>query len=203
MSADVSTTKSQRIAIWVIAIVMAVGTIGSFFIFMLPAAQTPVKSQAQIDYEKQLAEAQKAQAEAEKKCPNTSTKPVATLDPAPTVPAISAVSSVPELKTEDVTVGDGAEVNAGDCVELFYHGVLAKDAKAFQGGDNYANGTPYRALTNGFVPGFAEGLVGMKVGGERLVYIPSAKAYGSSGSGEIPANADLIFAIRVTSIYRQ
>lgn len=201
--ADVSTTRSQRMIIWIIAAVMTVGTIGSFFIFMLPAANTPVKSQAQIDYEKQLADAQKAQAEAEKKCPSTSTKPLAKLDPSPTVPTINAVSSVPELKTEDVTVGDGAEVKSGDCVELFYHGVLAKDAKAFQGGDNYSDGTPYRALTTGFVPGFAKGLVGMKVGGERLVYIPSAQAYGSTGSGEIPANADLIFAIRVTGIYTQ
>ncbi len=192
--ADVSTTRSQRIIIWVIALVMAVGTIGSFFIFMLPSANTPVKTDTEKEYEKQLAEMQKEQ----EACPSgpVSDKKV---DPAPTLPEIAAVESVPELKTEDVTVGDGDEVKAGDCVELFYHGVLAKDAKAFQGGDNYAEAVPYRSRTTGFVPGFAEGLVGMKVGGERKIYIPAAKAYGENppAGGDIPANADLVFAVRV------
>lgn len=197
MASELSTTRSQRITIWVIAVVMIVGTLGSFFLFMLPAANTPVKSQAQLDYEKLVAQ----QAELEKKCPSTTTKPIAKVDPAPVPPVMTAVESIPELRTEDVVVGDGAEVKSGDCVELFFHGVLAKDSKAFQGGDNYATGDAYRSLTTGFVPGFSEGLVGMKVGGERKVYIPAAKGYGSQAQGEIPANSDLIFAIKVTSIY--
>ncbi len=201
MASELSTTSTQRMIIWLIAIVMTVGTLGSFFLFMLPAANTPVKSQAQIDYEKQMAELQKQQDEANKKCPNVATKPIAKLDPVLVPPAMAPVESVPELKTEDVAVGDGAEVKAGDCVELFYHGVLAKDGKAFLGGDNYATGEAYRSLTTGFVPGFGEGLVGMKVGGERKVYIPAAKAYGDRAQGDIPANSDLIFAIKVTSIF--
>lgn len=192
--ADVSTTRSQRVIIWVIAIVMAVGTIGSFFIFMLPSANTPVKTDAEKEYERQLAEMQKEQ----ETCPSGPVNDKK-LDPLPAVPEITAVESIPELKTEDVTVGEGEDVKAGDCVELLYHGVLAKDAKAFQGGDNYADGIPYRSRTNGFVPGFASGLVGMKVGGERKIYIPAAQAYGENppAGGDIPANADLVFAVRI------
>lgn len=197
MSSEVSTSSTQRVVIWVIAIVMAVGTLGSFFIFMLPGAQTPVKSQAQIDYEKQMAEYKK-QMEA---CPDTATKPTAKVDPAPTPPEIAPVESISELRTEDVTVGEGQEVKSGDCVELFFHGVLAKDAKAFQGGDNYATATPYRSLTSGFVPGFSKGLEGIKVGGERKIFIPAAQGYGGAAQGEIPANSDLIFAVKVTGIY--
>lgn len=85
-------------------------------------------------------------------------------DPAP-VPATSPTyADIPELKTEDVTVGTGKEVKAGDCVVIFYHGTLAVDGKAFEGGDNYTGGVLSVSLTTGFVPGFAQGLVGMKEG---------------------------------------
>ncbi len=193
-----STNKSQRIIIWIIAIVMSVGTLGSFFIFLLPSSNTPVKTQSEKDYEKQLAEFQKEQAT----CPTEAVNDKK-IDPAPTPPEITAVADVAELRTEDITVGTGAEVKAGDCVEILYHGVTAVDAKAFEGGDNYAGGIPYRARTNGFVPGFAQGLVGMKEGGERKVYIPSDQAYGANPptGSNIPKDADLVFAIRVVAKY--
>lgn len=193
-----STTKTQRIIIWVIAIVMAVGTLGSFFIFLLPSSNVPVKTQAEKDYEKQLAEFQKEQAA----CPAGQVQDKK-VTPAPTPPEVTPTGDITELKTEDVTVGDGAAVKAGDCVELFYHGVLASDAKAFEGGDNYAEGIPYRSRTNGFVPGFATGLVGMKVGGERKIFIPSDQAYGENPptGSNIPANADLVFVVKVVGTF--
>lgn len=189
-----STSKAQRVGIWFLAIVMAVGTLGSFFIFLLPTSNTPVKTNEQKEYERQLAEFQKEQ----EVCPAGQVE-AKRLSPSPTPPEVTAVADVTELKTEDVTVGDGDEVKAGDCVELFYHGVLASDVKAFEGGDNYAGGVPYRSRTTGFVPGFAEGLVGMKVGGERKILIPSDKAYGENPpqGSDIPKNADLIFIVKL------
>ena len=145
------TSKAQRMTIWVIAIVMAVGTLGSFFVFMLPSSNTPVQTQEQKDYERQLAELQKEQ----ESCPSGPIEDKK-ITPAPTAPEIAAVADVTELRTEDVTVGTGETVGAGDCIELLFHGVLAKDAKAFEGGDNYAEGVPYRARTSGFVPGCDE-----------------------------------------------
>jgi FKBP-type peptidyl-prolyl cis-trans isomerase len=191
-----STNKTQRTIIWIIAVVMAVGTLGSFFIFLLPSSNTPVKTQSEKDYEKQLAEFQKEQ----EACPAGQVNDKK-ITPAPAAPEITPAGDITELRTEDVTVGNGTEVKAGDCVEILYHGVLASDAKAFSGGDNYAEGVPYRARTTGYVPGFAEGLVGMKAGGERKVFIPSDKAYGANPPEGIPANADLVFAIRVVGVY--
>lgn len=198
--AESSTNKAQRITIWVIAIVMAVGTLGSFFIFLLPSSNTPVQTAEQKEYERQLAEYQKEQ----ESCPSGPVNDKK-IEPAPTSPEIVAAGDITELRTEDVTVGDGAEIAAGDCIELLYHGVLATDAKAFEGGDNYAEGIPYRSRTTGFVPGFAEGLVGMKVGGERKIFIPSDKAYGENPpqGGDIPANADLVFAVRVVGKFTE
>lgn len=177
---------------------MAVGTLGSFFIFMLPSSNTPVQSDQQKEYERQLAEFQKEQ----EACPSGPVNEKK-LSPSPTPPEITPQENVTELRTEDVTVGNGESIAAGDCVELLYHGVLASDGKPFEGGSNYAEGTPYRSRTSGFVPGFAEGLVGMKVGGERKIYIPTDKAYAENppeGSG-IPKNADLVFVIRVEGKY--
>lgn len=184
-----ATPKSQRVGIWVIVIVMAVGTIGAYFALAL-GNNNDAKDQEKTN--KLLEEYQK--------CP---VGEVADLkqDPAPVPPASPTYADIPELKTEDITVGTGKEVKAGDCVVIFYHGTLAADGKAFQGGDNYAGGVPYRALTTGFVPGFAQGLVGMKEGGERRVLIPSDLAYKDQAQGEIPANADLVFVIKLVQIY--
>lgn len=174
---------------------MIVGTLGAFF---LPILTNNSQSKDAAEQQKAL-EAYKAQMG---DCPSTDTVPATAITPAPTPPEAPKRDDIPELKTTDVTVGDGAEVKAGDCVELLFHGTLAKDGKAFAGGDNYAAGTPYRSVTTGFVTGFAEGLVGMKVGGERIIEIPSDKGYGAQASGEIPANSDLVFAVRITGIYK-
>lgn len=189
-----ATKTSQRVGIWIIAIVMSVGTLGAFFLPMI-TNDNDAKQAAEI--QKQLAEYEKQ----EKMCPSTDTKPTTAISPAPTPPEAPKADDVPELKTIDLTVGSGAEVKEGDCVEILFHGTLAKDGKAFQGGSNYAEGTPYRSVTTGFVPGFAKGLVGMKVGGERQVMIPSDQAYGAEAQGEIPANSDLVFTIKLVNIY--
>lgn len=191
-----STNTRQRAGIWIIAVVMAVGTLGSFFIFMLPSSNTPVKSAADKEYERQLAEYQKEQL----LCPTGEVKEKK-IDPLPVVPPLSPTGAITDVRTEDVTVGNGQVVKSGDCIELIYYGVLAKDAKAFSGADSYKDGIPYRSRTTSFVPGMAEGLIGMKVGGERKIFIPAAKAYGEQANGDIPANSDLIFVVRVEGIY--
>ena len=184
-----ATPKSQRIGIWVIVVVMAIGTIGTYFALALGNNND---AKQQEEYNKQLAEYNKW--------------PVGEVadmkqEPAPVPPASQTYADIPELKTEDITVGTGKEAKSGDCVVIFYHGTLASNGKAFEGGDNYAGGVPYRALTTGFVPGFAQGIVGMKEGGERRVLIPSSLAYKDQANGDIPANSDLVFVIKLVSIY--
>ena len=51
------------------------------------------------------------------------------------------------------------------------------------------------------IPGWEQGIVGMKVGGRRELVIPSALAYGSKGSPPtIPANASLVFVIDLLAV---
>ncbi len=190
--------KSQRIFIWIIAGVMLIGSLGAYFAIILANDNGAVTDPEQAALQKQIEEYQKQQTA----CP---TGEVAELkvDPAPIPPSAPVLADIPELKTQEVTVGSGAAVKESDCVVLFYHGTLAVDGKAFEGGDNYASGVPYRSLSSGFVPGFAEGLVGMQPGGERQILIPSALGYGEQGQGDIPANADLVFTVKLVQIHTQ
>lgn len=50
------------------------------------------------------------------------------------------------------------------------------------------------------IEGWDKGLVGMKVGGQRILIIPSDMAYGDNGVGPIPGGATLVFSIELLAI---
>jgi FKBP-type peptidyl-prolyl cis-trans isomerase len=103
------------------------------------------------------------------------------------------------LKYIDTVVGTGDSPKANQSVVVHYTGKLASDGKVF---DSSVNRGPATFPVSGVIKGFGEGILSMKPGGKRTVYIPAALAYGASpppGSG-IPANADLIFDIELISV---
>ena len=97
-----------------------------------------------------------------------------------------------ELRFEDLAEGTGRAVAAGDFVTVNYIGVFAGDGSVF--GANRNQGFD---LGQGVIEGWREGLVGMKVGGKRRLFVPAAKAYGDEGRGDIPPAADLVFDIEL------
>ncbi len=99
-----------------------------------------------------------------------------------------------ELITEDLEEGTGRAVQATDRVKVNYVGVTAVDGYVF-------NARRDVVLDDDVIEGQREGVVGMKVGGKRRLYIPAAKAYGEqSPSPRIPPNSDLVFDIELISI---
>ncbi len=104
---------------------------------------------------------------------------------------------VEELRTVDVQEGSGDEVQPGDCVAALYYGTLASDGSTFDG--NYDTGTPIEFSLTGVIPGWTEGIPGMKVGGIRRLEIPAAQAYGETERPGIPANSDLVFEVEILS----
>ncbi len=106
---------------------------------------------------------------------------------------------VEKLVITDVKVGTGAEVQDGDVVEVNYIGTL-QNGQEFD--NTYKKGETV-AFTVGegkVIAGWEEGLVGMKVGGQRILVVPADMAYGRSGYGPIPGNATVVYAIELVAI---
>ena len=107
-----------------------------------------------------------------------------------------------ELVTRDVVAGTGAEAVAGAQAEVRYVGVLYDSGEEFDASwSRSAEETlPFQLGAPGIIPGFDQGVTGMKVGGRREVVIPSDLAYGPSGQGPIPPGATLVFVIDLVEI---
>jgi peptidylprolyl isomerase len=106
-----------------------------------------------------------------------------------------------ELVTEDITEGEGAEAKAGDQLSLQYVGVDFETGEEFD--SSYTSGQPIQVDlgAGGVIPGWDQGIVGMKAGGERKLVIPPDLAYGAQGSGDsIGPNATLVFVVQLESI---
>ncbi len=183
-----TTSKSQRIFIWVIAVIMAVGSVGYYFVIIISSN----------NQQKQQEEAVAAQQEAQKKAvaEQQSTKLIL---PGYTADAFDA-ASVTELKSEDLKVGEGDEVAAGAKVKVNYTGWLP-DGTVFDSSNTKGTVTPISLSLDQVIVGWKEGVPGMKVGGVRKLTIPAEKAYGAAGAPpSIPGNTPLAFVIEVVGI---
>ncbi|MBN9518864.1 FKBP-type peptidyl-prolyl cis-trans isomerase [bacterium] len=142
--------------------------------------------------------------------PNTAADPVSrTFEAAATTDASGMTATMPDaaaaewqphadgLKIWDVQTGTGAAVTASSSVEVYYSGWLASDGTEFD--SNRTDSTPVSFDLANLIAGWQEGLVGMQPGGIRRLYVPAALGYGSGGAGSIPANADLVFEIKLIS----
>jgi foldase protein PrsA len=103
------------------------------------------------------------------------------------------------VQITDTVEGTGEGVKEGDTVTVHYTGSL-DDGTVFD--SSVERGTPYSFTVGAgtVIPGWEEGLLGMKVGGKRTLVIPAALAYGATANGDIPANSVLHFDIELISI---
>jgi peptidylprolyl isomerase len=115
------------------------------------------------------------------------------------VPEAAAPTS---LKAETLIAGNGAAIKTGQQATVNYVGVLFKTGKEFD--TSWGKGKqPFQfALGSGqVIPGWDQGVVGMKVGERRRLTIPAALAYGAQGSPpKIGPNEPLIFDIDLKKI---
>ena len=111
-------------------------------------------------------------------------------------------TSVGVFTTTDLVVGTGATPVAGSTVTVSYTGWLYDTGRPNGKGTQFDSGTfPFVVGGTGVIPGFSQGVLGMKVGGQRRVIIPPALAYGSNPpSSAIPPNATLLFDITLISV---
>jgi len=116
---------------------------------------------------------------------------------APNVP-VTVGPAPTKLVTKDLKPGTGAVVTAGQTLSVDYIGVACSTGKIFD--SSYKTGKPASFPLSGVIPGWQQGIPGMKVGGERLLGIPSSLAYGTAGQGaDIGPNEALWFVVTVHS----
>ncbi|MFQ5570658.1 MAG: FKBP-type peptidyl-prolyl cis-trans isomerase [Rhodothermales bacterium] len=103
------------------------------------------------------------------------------------------------LKIFDFVVGTGPIAEPGDNLLVHYNGWLT-DGTLFD--SSRLNGQPFGFIIGAgqVIPGWDEGLLNMRVGGERQLVIPPHLAYGIRGRGSIPPNATLIFEVELLGI---
>jgi len=101
------------------------------------------------------------------------------------------------LISEDLKVGDGAEVTAANTLSVNYIGVSCSTGKIFD--SSYSRGEPASFPLADVIPGWQQGIPGMKVGGQRLLGIPPDLAYGPSGRPGIAGGETLWFVVEVLS----
>jgi FKBP-type peptidyl-prolyl cis-trans isomerase len=116
---------------------------------------------------------------------------------------MSFVTSPSGLRWQDTVVGKGQVAAGGDRVSVHYTGWLFENgAKGAQFDATRDHGEPF-AFTLGrgeVIPGWDEGVQGMRVGGSRMLVIPPHLAYGAQGAGGvIPPGATLWFEIDLLS----
>jgi peptidylprolyl isomerase len=134
--------------------------------------------------------------------PSAAGKPcVALADPLPAgVTAMPIIVGPPPtgLVVKDLTVGTGAAADLASTVTLDYLGVACSNGKIF---DTSFGKTPTTLALAQFIPGFQNGVAGMKVGGVRLIGIPAEQAYGADGSpGVIAPNEALWFLVSLKDV---
>lgn len=110
-----------------------------------------------------------------------------------------------QLQVQDVVQGSGTEAAAGKTVRVHYTGTLGDGTKFDSSRDR---GVPFEFTlgTGSVIPGWEQGILGMKVGGTRILIIPPSLAYGArgvkapSGTYVIPPNATLIFEVELLEV---
>ena len=115
------------------------------------------------------------------------------------VVAITPGDPVTELEVTDVIVGEGDAVQAGATVTAHYVGYGAATGQMFD--SSWVRGEPATFPLANVILGWQEGLVGMQVGGRRLLVIPAELGYGNKpppGSGIEPGET-LIFVVDLVS----
>ncbi|KAI0032463.1 hypothetical protein K488DRAFT_78473 [Vararia minispora EC-137] len=102
------------------------------------------------------------------------------------------------LKIADEKVGEGPQAKNGQTLSMRYIGKL-QNGRVF---DSNTKGKPFTfTLGKGeVIKGWDQGLMGMQAGGERLLVIPPALAYGKRKMGDIPPNSTLTFEVKLLSI---
>lgn len=135
--------------------------------------------------------------------PKSSPKPAKAAAAKPTKGS-EMITTETGLKYVDTQVGTGATPLRGQRCQVHYTGWLSDKGQRGKKFDSSVDRGQPLAIPIGVgqvIRGWDEGLMSMKVGGKRTLYIPAHLGYGVRGAGgDIPPNADLIFDVELLGV---
>ena len=122
-------------------------------------------------------------------------------------PIKKGAAPVTKLVSIDNKVGSGTEAVSGKSVDVHYTGWLYSESEPNHKGKKFDSsvdrGSVFSFPLGGgrVIKGWDEGVVGMKVGGQRTLIIPADMGYGARGAGGvIPPNATLVFDVELFAV---
>lgn len=100
------------------------------------------------------------------------------------------------LQITDIEIGEGKTVVKGALIICHYRGTL-EDGTVFD--SSYDHGRPFQTVigVGRVIKGWDQGMMGMKEGGKRKLFVPSELAYGEREKGKIKPHSNLIFEIEL------
>lgn len=185
-----ATSKGQRIAIWVIAAVMAIGTVGTYFALVLGSKNdTKQAAEQQTAYKEYLAQQKQQQAERQK-----------TLRPLDGYAAEAFdAASVNKLTSEVLIEGNGQTVAKTSKIKANYFG-WTSDGTIFDSTNVNGTVTPIEFSLDSVIEGWTNGLSGKTVGSTVKLIIPADQAYGTTDDGSGRPLGPLMFIVHITEI---
>jgi peptidylprolyl isomerase len=104
------------------------------------------------------------------------------------------------LEIEDLVVGGGREATPSHTVEVHYAGVHVTNGREFDSSWS-RGGSPTSFPLSGVIPGFRDGIAGMREGGRRVLIVPPDAGYGTRGAPPaIAPNETLVFVVDLVRI---
>jgi peptidylprolyl isomerase len=120
-----------------------------------------------------------------------------------TKPKVTVPTGAPpkKLEVKELEEGSGAEAKSGDEVTVQYVGVNYKNGKEFDSSWSRSEPFSFTLGAGEVIPGWDQGVEGMKVGGRRELIIPPELAYGETGAPPaIGPNETLVFVIDLLKV---
>jgi peptidylprolyl isomerase len=101
-----------------------------------------------------------------------------------------------KLTIKDIVKGKGPKAKPGDTLSMQYTGYSWSNGEKFDASwDRGGQPFPFKLGAGMVIPGWDQGMVGMREGGRRLLIIPPDLGYGPAGSGPIAPNETLVFVV--------
>ena len=122
------------------------------------------------------------------------------MDTKPTV-EIPAGDPPADLVIEDLEEGSGDAAAAGNLVSVHYVGVAWSDGKQFDSSWDRDDAFNFGLGQGEVIPGWDQGVAGMKIGGRRRITIPPHLGYGDRGAGGVIKGGEtLVFVVDLLAV---